>query len=104
MIYHLSNDILVNTPDKNGCYITEDGTKHYYRNNGLHRLDGPASEWNGTKYWYRNNGLHRLDGPAVEKCDGSKLLYLFGIMYKEVEYNKLVSNIPLLYWKNRDNL
>jgi hypothetical protein len=39
----------------------------YYLNNKLHRLDGPAIEWNnGDKFWYQNNLLHRLDGPAIE--------------------------------------
>jgi hypothetical protein len=26
----------------------------------------------GTKFWYQNNQLHRLDGPAVEFAGGYK--------------------------------
>ena len=42
---------------------------------------------------------HRLDGPALEYSDGSKIWRLYGNYYTEDEYNYLVSNLPLLYWK-----
>ena len=49
------------------------GTKHWYKNNKLHRLDGPAVECgNGTKHWYQNGERHRLDGPADEYASGGK--------------------------------
>ena len=39
----------------------------------LHRLDGPAREFNsGTKQWWINGLLHREDGPAVEYINGTK--------------------------------
>ena len=37
----------------------------------------------GTKEWYFNDQLHRVDGPAVEYSDW----YLNGIRYTEQEYN-----------------
>lgn len=39
----------------------------------LHRLDGPAIEWdNGGKEW-RQRGVHyRVDGPAIEWINGRK--------------------------------
>ena len=43
---------------------------------------------NGTKCWYLNDKLHRVDGPAVEYSDGDKAWYLNGIEYTECEYNK----------------
>ena len=97
---------MLDTHNKNGCYITERGDKYYYKNNKLHRdSDLPAGEYsNGNKYWYRNNRFHRIGGPAIEYSDGEKNWYLFGSRYSEDDYNKLVSNIPLLYWKNRDML
>jgi hypothetical protein len=40
---------------------------HYYLNDKLHRIDGPAVEYyDRTKIWYKNGLLHRLDGPAFE--------------------------------------
>jgi hypothetical protein len=43
------------------------------KNNELHRLDGPASEYsNGNKYWCKDAKRHRLDGPAIEYCNGRK--------------------------------
>ena len=103
-VIHTTNTEMCNTINKNGCYITEDGTKHYYKNNGLHRLDGPASEWKGNKYWYRKGFIHRIGGSAVEFYNGSRGWFLFDRYYSEDEYNKLVSNLPLFYWKNRDKL
>lgn len=52
-----------------------------YRLNGeLHRLDGPAAEWeDGTKYWYKNGFQHREDGPAIETFDGHKEWYRNGV-------------------------
>ena len=56
-----------------------DGTKYWYRNDQLHREDGPAIEYaDGTKYWYRNGQLHREDGPAIEYADGTKWWYFRG--------------------------
>ena len=39
----------------------------YYLNKKLHRLDGPAVEYNdGCKIWYKNGRRHRIDGPVYE--------------------------------------
>jgi hypothetical protein len=57
-----------------------------YRNEKgkLHRLDGPAVEWNsGSKFWYINGNRHRLDGPAVEYYDGDKSWCLNDEYYTE---------------------
>ena len=78
---------------KNPYYteIDSDG-KYWYFNNLLHRVDGPATEWNdGTKCWYLNGNLHRIDGPAAEFSDGTKWWYLNDIRYTEVEYNKITN-------------
>jgi len=38
---------------KNGLKIDALGTKEWYINDELHRVDGPAIEYaNGDKYWY----------------------------------------------------
>ena len=60
----------------------EDGTKWWYKDGNLHRLDGPAFEGvDGSKAWFKNDGLHREDGPAVERPDGDKAWWLNGEDY-----------------------
>ena|SRR5579859_1240760 len=55
------------------CEISLTGTKCWYLDNKLHRLDGPALEYsNGDKYWFLNDQLHREDGPAIEYATGSR--------------------------------
>ncbi len=55
----------------------ENGTKFWYVDDKLHRLDGPAVEFaSGSKFWYQNDQWHRLDGPAIEYADGTKFWYV----------------------------
>jgi hypothetical protein len=61
---------------KNGLEIDQFGNKSYYLNGRIHRIDGPAIEYNnGAKFWYFNGELHRLDGPAIEWENGDKEWY-----------------------------
>lgn len=39
--------------------------------NGLH------VQADGDKWWYKDDELHRTDGPAVERADGSKVWFLY---------------------------
>ena len=52
------------------CYTTSRNEKIYYSDpegTVLHRPDGPALILeSGSSFWYKNNELHRLDGPAEE--------------------------------------
>ena len=41
---------------------------------------------NGTKFWWFNNHLHRINGPAVEHFNGYKHWFLNGIEYTKKEY------------------
>ena len=69
--------------------IDEDGTKHWYVNDKLHRIDGPAIEWSdGVKWWYLNGLRHRIDGPAIEYSYGDNHWYINGKQLTEDEYNK----------------
>ena len=62
---------------KNGLHINENGTKRWYLDDRLHRLDGPAVECTfGNKLWYINGKKHREDGPAAEWATGTKGWYL----------------------------
>ena len=74
------------------------GTKEWWQYNQLHREDGPAIEWkNGTKYWYLNGNLHREDGPAVEKAEGTRFWYVFGRRVTELEFQQWKSKKELKY-------
>ena len=60
------------------------GTKEWYLNGNLHRVDGPAVEWaDGTKDWWLNGDRHREDGPAFEYADGTKAWYLNDKLHRE---------------------
>jgi hypothetical protein len=66
-------------PDFTGIAEHPNGTKLWYLNGELHRVDGPAVEWDdGSKEWWLNGKQHRVDGPAVEDADGSKEWWLNG--------------------------
>ena len=55
------------------------GTRYWYQNNKLNRLDGPAVEYtDGDRYWYQNDQRHRLDGPAIEYANGDRVWYQNG--------------------------
>ena len=55
------------------CEINIFGTKRWYYNGELHRVDGPAIEYvGGSKEWYQDGKRHREDGPAVEWSNGKK--------------------------------
>ena len=67
---------------KNGLIIDKYG-QSWYKNDLLHREDGPAEEWNhGTKAWYINGRLHRLDGPAIEYTSGDKEWYIHDQLHR----------------------
>ena len=55
------------------CKLICNMSIRYYKNDNLHREDGPAIEYpNGEKYWFINGLSHREDGPTVEFADGRK--------------------------------
>lgn len=70
------------------------GDKYWYRNNKIHRIDGPAIEYkNGSKKWYLNGKCHRLDGPAIEYADGYKEWYIEGELIdckSQEEFDRLI--------------
>jgi len=62
---------------KNGKYIDSDGSQYWYKDDELHREDGPAVIWpNGTQFWYINGKYHREDGPAIIRPDGTQYWYI----------------------------
>jgi hypothetical protein len=64
---------------KNGKYI-KNGIERWFKNDKLHRLDGPALIYtNGTEYWYKDGELHRLNGPAITYSNGDEFWFVNGI-------------------------
>jgi len=75
---------------KRGLIIDSNGTKRWYCDDKLHRVDGPAIESaNGAKVWYRDGKYHRVDGPAIEYYDGTKAWYIDGVKYTFSEWIKV---------------
>lgn len=79
-------------------YSSEDGIQKlngilfYYKNNVLHRDDGPAIiAPSGATNWYKNGKRYRDEGPAIEH-DGSKAWMING------EYHR--KNGPAIEWAN----
>ena len=71
--------------------VYSDGSKEWYQNGKLHRLDGPAIEYSdGYTYWYQNGKRHRLDGPAYERADGYKEWWVDGTKYSEKDFNQFI--------------
>jgi hypothetical protein len=65
--------------------INKFGDKIWTTNDGvLHRLDGPAVEYNGgSETWWMDGFRHRSDGPAVFFSNGHKEWHLRGILHRE---------------------
>ena len=84
---------------KDGLFVEFGGVKRWYKNNRLHREDGPAVEYSDVhKYWFLNGVLHRVDGPAVED-DGNKYWYLNGNKIdcsSQEEFNRIVRIMAFL--------
>jgi hypothetical protein len=56
------------------------GDKHWFLNGYICR----AEHSNGCKAWYKNNKLHREDGPAVIFKSGTKEYWLNGKWYPDI--------------------
>lgn len=68
---------------KDGLMLNARGTKIWYKNNKLHREDGPAIEYSyGDKMWYFKGKLHREDGPAIEWVNGNKFWFINGDLHR----------------------
>ena len=77
-----------------------DGSKRWYVDGKLHRVDGPAVEWHdGTKQWFVDDKRHRVDGPAWEGFDGSKEWYVddrfvYALRKSIVDYIVIEDGLP----------
>ena len=79
-----------------GIVESSNGSKHWYSEGKIHRIDGPAIEYdNGTKYWYFEGKIHRIDGPAVEWANGEKYWWFEGKEVTKQEHKKLIAKRKL---------
>jgi len=80
--------------------IDERGTKRWYENGELHRIDGAAEiHANGDQFWYKDGLRHRIDGPAVILANGKQFWYLDDVQYnfaRWLELTPLYNNAKLL--------
>lgn len=75
--------------------IYKDGTEYWYKDGMRHCEDGPGIlDRNGDKWWYKDGRRHREDGPALIRINGEKRHYLNDILIKEKDYLK-VQNCPI---------
>lgn len=64
--------------------IGNDGTKYWYSDDRLHRLNAPAVIFrDGSEQWYVDGELHREDGPAVISANGKRGWYRYGGLHRE---------------------
>ena len=67
----------------NGPITDEQGDTFWYKNNHLHREDGPAMEFlNGARAWVINGKFHKISGPAIIYSSGAEKWYINGIKYE----------------------
>ena len=75
--------------------IHRPGSKCWYRDYQIHRLNGPADISSGFCAWWVNNDLHRLDGPARIWSDGTHEFWINGHQVTEYEHMFLTAQEAL---------
>ena len=62
-----------------------------------HRSSGQPAliDAGGTKGWFVNGKLHRMDGPAIESANGNKTWLLFGEPYGDEKTYKAARDVLL---------
>lgn len=88
---------------RNDPIIYPNGTKVWYQEDKLHRLDGPAIEhFYGRKEWWINGLRHREDGPAIEyvNCNiSNKCWYYYGEILRVSSQEEFIRLVNLkLFW------
>jgi hypothetical protein len=81
------------------------GTRQYYNKAGqLHRVGGPAIEYNGGhKEWWQNGLRHRENGPAIERTTGAKYWYQNG-QYHRTDGPAIILPDVQEWWINGEEL
>ena len=72
------------------------GTRDWYFNGKIHRLDEPAVVYHdGATEWYVIGRRHRIDGAALEWPNGYKEWWIYGKRVTELEYKLLCDMMKL---------
>ena len=75
-------------------YISVCGDKVWCKQNEkIHRLNGPAMQFDNGTRWFQNNKPHRLDGPAKSFANGVKQWFYHGKhirCYTQEEFERLI--------------
>lgn len=80
---------------KNGRYEIS-GDIWWYKNDLVHREDGPAIEWSsGRKSWFFNGKKHRKNGPALEGVLDYKEWWVNGVQYTKEEFQQWLAKKEL---------
>ena len=80
---------------KNGLYVEVNGDRFWYKDDKLHREDGPAVVWaDGSCEWYRDDHRHREDGPAAIWTNGSCEWYYQDIKYSFEAWCEVTNRTP----------
>ena len=86
---------------KDGKHTNPFGNEFWYKDDILHREDGPAVTFsNGDEEWWSYGRLHRLGGPALIYNDGEKYWYRFGKQHREDGPAVIYSNGEKLFFYN----
>lgn len=109
-VYHNTEKVKISLKKYNGFIYKKikieddmDVIKRYYKNNLLHRDEGPAiiqfynmnGRWDISYYYYKNGLKHREDGPAVEiknyiNNTNENLYFINGIEYTKEDYEEKI--------------
>jgi hypothetical protein len=87
--------------NKSNLVIDSLGTKRWFLNDKLHRIDGPAIERiNGSKQWWLNGRLHRIGGPANDSVIGYKEWLINGQVHRDDGPAVIFPSGAKRYWLN----
>jgi hypothetical protein len=78
---------------RNGKLIDQFGNQQWFKDNKLHREDGPAVILPSIREWWINGRRHRVDGPAVIAYNnGYKEWWLNGFQLKREKWWEMLSD------------
>ena len=110
--YHNTEKVKISLKQYNGFIYKKikikddmDIIKRYYKNNVLHRDEGPAvveeyiNGWDLAYYYYKNGLKHREDGPAVEIRDYVNNTNVDLYFINDIEYTREEYEIKIVEFK-----
>ena len=94
-----------NNEMKNGIVVDKYGTKFHYKDDELHKEDGPAVIYANGIVEYRIEGKrHREEGPAVVHLDAKEEYWIDGKKHRENAPAVIRADCVLEYWINGERV